>query len=90
MLSRWRFQVGLALVGCLLATSCGATRQIRRRGFHQQHINHDDDHQAAHDHKPTALRWLPRQVVDRGDAATTHDDRAQHRRRAGYLSIPFR
>jgi hypothetical protein len=25
MLSRWRLQVGLALVGCLLATSCGAT-----------------------------------------------------------------
>jgi len=65
-------------------------RQIRRRGFHQQYINHDDDHQAAHDHKPTALGWLPRQVVDRGDAATTHDDRAQDRRRAGHLSIPFR
>jgi hypothetical protein len=51
-------------------------RQIRCRGINQQHIDHDDNHnQATHHHEPTALRRLPRQVVDRRDAATTHHDR---------------
>ncbi len=65
MLPRWRLQVGLTLAGAARDELHWDLRQVRRGGFHQQHIDHHDDHQAADHHKSAALRWLPRQVVDR-------------------------